>query len=338
MGNGCNGLVNCNCVTPPTPAALQTMTSASTGNCVACPATINDSCSSKLGPEWINDYSVSEGAGCILQCKRGSYSNTSQDCCIGIQSSNLQSTCDPSLNATNGNCSGYILNYCSDPSNINNSYCQSNLKTTNLNLFNSCQLKYCTDDINRINSQSLCRSLVLSPGVIGTIDNTMQAYCNQYPTDGLCCNIKSEIFCPNKFDSRCVGTAAYLTADMLNVTCPNVLTCNQYVNLSPGAKVFATNVQLNCGTTSPTNPSTPGSTTNVSAGTIQDIITNIINSITTKINNSLSNLPDIKSKLPATISSKLPITITNTTIYLVILLLIFLVVLILVILNYSDNS
>lgn len=321
MGGGasCNGLVNCSCSSPPSAEDLRTMKTVNTGNCVACPANLHDSCPRRFGPEWVNDYSVSEGVGCKMQCKRSTYSNNSQECCIGIQSPNKQLTCNPALNATHPSCTGYILNYCSNPTNINNSYCQNDLKTTNLKLFNDCQLKYCLDDINRIKTVPLCRDLILTPEVNGTIDRNMVVYCQRYPDDQLCCHLNSEITCPNKFDTRCVGKAVYSTTDMLRVPCPDVLTCNQYVNLSPDSKVFATKIELNCGSTK-----TTGGSNTLSPS--QEGIKNVIDDI-------ISKLPDVNSKLP----DNMAMYISNTFIYLSILFLIFVVILILIIIDYRNK-
>lgn len=241
MGN--NGIAGCTGVSPPI-NNLQNMTSINLGTCTICPANFYQNCTGNLGPEWAFDYSQSEGAGCKAVCKRVDYTNNSDDCCMHIQSPNLTSTCNPNLNASNPKCYGPIANYCSKDENINSDFCTSlpiPLDTLVLS-------KYCNNTDN-IKNKQMCRNFVSNINNAGKVDDLMSRYCVFNPNDDLCCFMNSTIPCPNKFDVRCFNKASYQTSAMLATPCPNVLNCYQYANLSPSSKLFATNIQQNCGTT-----------------------------------------------------------------------------------------
>lgn len=244
-----NGLAGCN-DTQYDQNSLQNVSQINLGKCSVCPANLYQSCTNALGPEWDFDYSQSEGVGCKAICKRIAYTNKNTDCCLGIQSKNQHITCDPSMNSSNPACVSPIIDYCSLEPNINSSFCNSlnpNLKKAVLDV-------YC-NNVNNISSKPICRNYAASVDNAGKIDNIMSQFCKTNYSDDLCCYMNSSIPCPNKFDSRCFNKAAYQTSAMVSTKCPDVLNCYQYANLDPSTKLFATNIQLNCGnkTASPKN-------------------------------------------------------------------------------------
>lgn len=243
MGNASAGLIGCSNQNTPNEGELQGMTIAKIGDCVPCPSNFYRNCN-QFGPEWAMDSNTTEGVGCKLQCKRISYNNRDPSCCWGQQTFGKQTTCDPILNKSNSDCKLPIINYCSTDQNINNSFC----KSLNQDFKNNILYKYCSDDPNRINSQT-CKDFVLGLPQQGNLDSLMQTYCAQNPNSDLCCYMLSKIPCPNKFDTRCFDKAAYQTSAMVSTVCPNVLNCNQYINLDSNSKLFASNVEANCGNT-----------------------------------------------------------------------------------------
>jgi hypothetical protein len=92
----------------------------------------------------------------------------------------------------------------------------------------------------------------------GMCDQFMtQTFCAQNPNHPFCTCVKSPHQCPNKFDSRCVANNGYRTADMLQAKCPDVITCQQFVNMSPEARMLAVRVDQQCPGTTPGNRSAP---------------------------------------------------------------------------------
>lgn len=238
MGNGLAGCSD----QPLNTANLQSMNMVNLGKCSVCPANLYQSCSNALGSEWDFNNSQSEGVGCKAVCKRIAYTNTDGSCCWGQQNPDQRITCDPSLTPGNPKCAAPIINYCSQEGNINSAFCLGIPEELRLQALNS----YCNSD--NIQSKSICKNFVASGVMGGKIDDKMSTYCNKYPNDDLCCFMTSKIPCPNKFDSRCFNKAAYQTYAMLGTKCPDVLNCNMYANLDSNSKLFASNVQLNCGT------------------------------------------------------------------------------------------
>lgn len=240
--NASNGLVGCSNQAAPSQADARGLTSLNTGSCSVCPATSWQNCNA-YGPEWATASSVSEGAGCKLQCKRISYSNKDLSCCYGQQSSDITKTCDPNLNYNNSVCHDTMVNWCATDANIANQKC-----TLNPSVYKDTLRKYCTPD--KILTSQTCKNYVLDTRQQGQLDSVMASFCSQHPTDDLCCYMNSKITCPNKFDTRCTSKAAYQTNPMISTKCPDMLTCNQYLTLDAQSKTFATNVQANCGTSS----------------------------------------------------------------------------------------
>jgi hypothetical protein len=241
MGNtGSNGLVGCFNQDVPSPEQLREMTTFNSGNCSACPANLHQNCNA-FGPEWTSGGSNSEGVGCKLTCNRVGYMNTDSSCCYGQQSEDLRLTCDPKMTPDNPSCTAPLVRWCNDDTNISSTYC-----TQNADVYNKALKAYCTPE--NIQSKQVCKDWALDPRQQGSIDLVMQQYCQQNPGDGLCCYMQSKIPCPNKFDSRCFNTAAYQTLPMTSTRCPDVLNCNQYFNLDSSSKLFASNIEANCGT------------------------------------------------------------------------------------------
>jgi hypothetical protein len=152
----------------------------------------------------------------------------------------LESCSNPEVFAADANCAPVLMKWCKNEANISDRYC-----TQYADIYNKAMREYCTPE--NILSKKMCKEWVLDPHQQGSIDLVMQQYCQQNPGDGLCCYMQSKIPCPNKFDSRCFGTAAYQTLPMTSVTCPDVLNCNQYISLDPSSKAFASNIEANCG-------------------------------------------------------------------------------------------
>jgi hypothetical protein len=254
MGNG-QGLVNC----PDQTFDYNTLISSNTvkaPSCSVCPANLYNNCTSLFGPEWGNDTSLAEGSGCRLQCSRVGHSVTDPNiCCLGTQPPGYpKSTCDPTLVPGSTGCVETMYSWCTQ-----NETNMVDPKCTSLHEYPQIMTRYC-NSIDKITNSQLCRAYLSTPEAGGNIDTTMVQYCNKAPTDSLCCFIKSTIPCPNKFDTRCTGVPAYQTSSMVSTVCPDVLTCNQYISLSPGAKAYATKFDQSClgnKNTTPTQPSTP---------------------------------------------------------------------------------
>ena len=131
-----------------------------------------------------------------------------------------------------------------------NDYCVKNDNC--FNIYNT----YC--DANNILNNENCKKWSLDNN--GSNDHNMGIFCSSNPNDPICACINSEIECPNKFDTKCITPTAYKTNDMLNATCPPVMNCNQYINLSPEAQAIAVKPTQTCETT--TNGETSSSITN----------------------------------------------------------------------------
>lgn len=237
MGNGLAGCTN----RPLDASTLQSVNQVNLGYCSVCPAQLYQNCSA-LGNEWEWSYSQPEGVGCKAVCKRIAYLNKDPNCCLGKQSSDPRRTCDPSLTPSNVTCRDPIISYCSKDENIEGNFCNS----MSQDIKNNALRNYCNNPDN-IKNKTLCRNFISSIDSGGKIDQTMSLYCKDNPDDDLCCYMNSTIPCPNKFDIRCFNKAAYQTGSMLATRCPDVLNCYQYANLAPNARLFATNVQMNCG-------------------------------------------------------------------------------------------
>jgi len=244
MGSGSSGLVNC--YDGPFDTLLKQKT---TGTliypvCKPCPATLYESCNNIMGPEWGQDSSVAMGAGCQLQCSRIGYTNLDPStCCLGIQSSNTNITCDPTLVPSSVRCQPTMTNWCMNGK-MTDAIC------TSLPYYNTILNQYC-NSVSNIKNNSICSNYIISNP--GKFDSIMTQYCSAYPNDDICCLMRSTIPCPNKFDIRCESKAGYQTSSMIATQCPSMLTCNQYINLG-SAQQFASNVEENCvGTTNSTS-------------------------------------------------------------------------------------
>jgi hypothetical protein len=253
MGAGSSGLINC----PNTNfdySTLPNLNTVKTSVCYACPATLHTSCKKEFGSEWGNDESVAEGTGCRLQCKRVGYNNPDNlGCCLGNKSTDYKITCNPSLTPTSSTCTNLLNNWCL--SNINDPKC------INLPYYKNILLNYCLNPEN-IKTNSSCRSFLSGPDSAGKMDLVMSSYCKNNPADSLCCYMNSAIPCPNKFDTRCNSSAAYQSNAMVSTTCPNVLTCNQYINIPNGSKIFATNIEATCNLSNTKDSNPTNSTSN----------------------------------------------------------------------------
>lgn len=233
--------------------------------CGACgPAVQAKSKCSDIGPEWqysgygscdackFNCVNFGVGTACTAgthaRCKKIQHLGDKTSCCLGNMPTGYpRNTCSPDLSPLSDTCSDIVKNYCSSGDRIfSDDICKSWSANNTQQAFNI-KKNYCNPSL--INTDSNCRSWVASSEAQGKIDDLMVLnYCQQYSSDPLCKCVMSEITCPNKFDSECIKSGGYKTADMQNVTCPSVMNCNQYINLSPGAKAIATNVEQNCTT------------------------------------------------------------------------------------------
>lgn len=160
MGNGLPGCTD----KPYNETNLQNVSQINLGKCSVCPANLYQSCSNVLGSEWDFDYSQSEGAGCKAICKRIAYTNKNSDCCLGIQSQNQHSTCDPLLNQSNPICLGPIVNYCKLEPNINNKFCTSLNPTIRKAVLDV----YC-NSIDNIKNKPICKNYISSIDNAGKI-------------------------------------------------------------------------------------------------------------------------------------------------------------------------
>jgi|ERR1700678_81739 len=245
-------------------AALGSIQQAS--GCGACGSSVvtDRSHCSDFGSEWTYDsYGSCNSCGfnCLgtlctagthANCRKFQYTGSPNQCCLNQQPTGYpNTTCDPSYTPLSANCSTIVQNYCGIGSNIFTDPICISWAAQNPTQANVLSANYCTPSM--IKSDQNCRSWVASSNIQGTIDNLMVTeYCQNNPTDTLCSCIMSEIPCPNKFDNTCIQDGGYKTKDMMTVTCPNVLNCNQYITLSPGAKAVAVNFEQNCGTTQTT--------------------------------------------------------------------------------------
>lgn len=97
-----------------------------------------------------------------------------------------------------------------------------------------------------------CRNWAVSAEAMGNIDSIMTPFCAANPNDPLCTCINSPFVaingCPNKFDKKCVATG-YETSSMIKSQCPNIINCNQQVNLTPAqlSLMVDSTVNLSCG-------------------------------------------------------------------------------------------
>lgn len=235
-------------------AERRASTQFNTRGCTACPSNFYVNCSQLYGPEWTNGNNISEGTGCKMQCIRSNYLNKNTSCCYGREDSNPNYTCDPSLVPGNPKCTSALVEWCNDPNNIDTTYCTQDKST-----YDPIMAKYCTPD--NISSDVRCRNWVMQGNQRGNIDVLMESFCSKYPLDTLCCYMTSKIPCPNKFDQRCVGVAAYETSSMISTACPPILNCNQQINIDPKSRQYliGTNIELSCGQRTTTNDSSSSS-------------------------------------------------------------------------------
>ena len=228
-------------------------------NCGACGPAIQavDNCS-EYGPEWVFDSPNScnicgfncLGSACTVgtkaNCRKFQYTGSNNQCCLNQKPSGFPNvTCNPNLNNLAPVCSPIVQNYCSSGDKIfTDPICQQ-WAVNNVNQAFTMKKTYCSP--NNIKSDKNCRNWVSSSEVQGKIDDIMVVdYCQNNTSDPLCSCVLSEMTCPNKFDSKCISQGGYKSADMMNVQCPNVMNCTQFVGLSPGAQAIATNVSQNC--------------------------------------------------------------------------------------------
>lgn len=248
--------------------------------CSTCGPAIeaSDNCS-EYGPEWnYNTYGscgecqfncVSFGAlgnactvGTYARCQKFQHTGSPTQCCLNqVPTGYPNVTCDPSYTPLSPGCSSIVQNYCSSGDKIfTDPICQSwASQPQNTQTAFTMQQQYCT--VDKISGDQNCRNWVASAPAQGKIDSLMITnYCQTHPTDSLCSCVMSEIPCPNKFDTNCIQKGGYKSADMMNVQCPNVLNCTQFLSLSPGAQAIATNVQQNCASSSTPTSVTPTTT------------------------------------------------------------------------------
>lgn len=184
--------------------------------------------------------------GARPRCQKYQHLGATDMCCLGIQPPEYpMKTCDPKLGPTYETCSPFLQQYCSINDRIfNDPKCKSWASVQPQLAFN---VKKSKCPVGEIKNNQNCRNWVMSGEAQGKIDDIMVAqYCQQVPDDPLCTCVMSTIPCPNKFDVNCVNKGGYKTSDMVNSQCPNVLNCNQFLSLSPGAQALATNVEQDC--------------------------------------------------------------------------------------------
>ena len=222
--------------------------------CGICgPGIINTDNCSEYGNEWSYDSPGPCGAcnvlGTFANCKKTRYTGSMEQCCLNKKPDGYPNvTCNPNLNNLAPSCSPIVQSYCSSGDKIfTDPICQQ-WAANNLNQAFIMKKTYCSPD--KIKSDQNCRNWVTSSDVQGKIDDIMVLkYCQTNPKDSLCTCIMSEMTCPNKFDTNCIRQGGYKSSDMMNVTCPNVMNCNQFLGLSPNSQAIATNVQQNCSST-----------------------------------------------------------------------------------------
>lgn len=227
--------------------------------CGACgPANNAQANCSNLGPEYsysgysncgecsFNCWGSLCTTGARPKCMKNSYQGDRLSCCQGLAPPGYPNvTCDPSWTVDSPTCRPLLQSLCSPGLNIFTKPICRQWASNNPNLAFTIKKQACT--IDQIKNNPECRKWVMSSGTQGKIDTIMVGnFCQKYPTDPLCNCVLSQIPCPNKFDMNCISKGGYKTADMENVQCPNVLNCNQFLSLSPGAQAVATNIQQHC--------------------------------------------------------------------------------------------
>lgn len=80
----------------------------------------------------------------------------------------------------------------------------------------------CGDRYNRLSNNHMC-------------DPILRNYCEIFDTDDICACFTSEIEHPDCFDKKC-REVGHIPINMIRKQCPNVLECNQVINISPEAK------------------------------------------------------------------------------------------------------
>lgn len=216
--------------------------------------------------------------GTYAKCKKFQHTANIDDCCLGKQPFMYPYvTCNPAYTPLAPVCTNSVQKHCAKGNNIFN----DNLCTTWSNSYKDVAFplkkSYCAQYPN----DPYCKIWYTTDEAQGRIDDLIVTnYCKLNPTDSICSCINSEIPCPNKFDLNCIKNNGYKTYEMINVQCPNVLNCTQFLGLSPGAKAIATNVDQSCSMN--TNSGNSGSSNSAPSGSVvnNSALSNIFSSNT----------------------------------------------------------
>lgn len=224
----------------------------STGGYTTC-----SSCQYWDGASWV--------IGNTMLCRKNQYLGNSQTCCAGLPPSGYPNvTCNPNYSPSNPQCTSILQPICNYSDYIfSKSYCNE-WGLANPSLAFEAKKNYCSSiNLPFANSSPQCAQFVQSSSAQGKLDTMMSKYCKNYPSDPLCSCINSPLPCPNKYDKNCIQNNGYLTYSMINTNCPNVVNCNQFTNLSPGALALGTSEVQNCTSNTTTGS---GSGTGTSSG------------------------------------------------------------------------
>ncbi len=233
--------------------------------CGLCGSGDNSDCG-HLGGEWVRSGYGQCGAcsfncvkvpligkqctkGTYAKCKKTKYSAAPGVCCFGNKPAGYpKQTCDPRYTLHSDACYGAVAGYCQQGNNIfSDAKCvEWGSVDANRHAALGMKQKYCE---GKFGSDASCRAWAQSSEAQGQIDSIVVPFCQSNPNDPLCSCVNSEMTCPQKFDTNCIRNAGYKSFNDMNIPCPDVMNCNQYINLSPGAKAIASNFQQNCSTT-----------------------------------------------------------------------------------------
>lgn len=193
--------------------------------------------------------------GACAACKHSRYLGDKYSCCLNNGPNGSKKTCDPTLNASNNLCDSTYKDYCKGSKILNDKKCINwrNLRPT---AAHETIKSYCLNNLDDIKCQEWCK---ISGN--GICDNAILDYCENND-DPFCSCVNSKLqnpkfgVNPKCLDQDCIRHG-YLTQNMKNANCPDIVNCEIQAKLNnSGVNLANFTINQNCGSKSIDNNET----------------------------------------------------------------------------------
>lgn len=222
-------------------------------DCTACPASLYNSCQDTFGPEYVNDGDEFGCGllGCKLKCRHTGPTASAQDCCLDTVPSNR--SCNKSLYYRGSPaCDSVMKSYCQQGDKVHTDAKCKEWCTLRPDACRETKAAYCTKHLD----MRECRDWCNRDENAGACAAGVQDFCDVHPTDPYCSCLKSVILNidagvnPKCVDQDCL-MSGWLSQNMRNANCPNIINCDLKLAVENSGVSFATSVPVeqNCGST-----------------------------------------------------------------------------------------